>query len=475
MSSNILNLTGLLGSAALISLAAPAGAASLFSNFTPLPATVAAGSLPDDAPFQFGNPAWTQTVLASRTAQLAAGEFNSGNWDMHTLNETGTAAGRYLFAPFETAQAGVQRTDLDTGVTRTIWASPAQFAHVAFDASRWTPWGTYLTAEERWSDPDAIGSSPYGRLFEITNPLAAPEEINLVHRDILPRVSHEGLAFDKDGALYFIDERNGSHVFKYVSATPGTPSFFEKGQTFVLRVGDGTEERATGAADWVALTDADGQPLPGAVTGIDPNGLPFIDGRATPKLDDFRGTAYNRPEDMEIKTLADGRQVLFFATTTDAEVYALNLAETKVTRFADPSSIDAATGAAVGVDFRGADNIAIDGDGTVYIVEDQGDGKADIWATRDADDDGVADFVARWASLSTFGAEPTGLYFDPFRPGIAYVNVQHPADGNDRTILIDATTSIAPVPVPASVALLGSALAAFGGLRLRLRRPRRTA
>ena len=49
---------------------------------------------------------------------------NSGNWDMNTVNETGPHKGRYLFTVFETGQAGVQRHDLLTGATDTIWHSP---------------------------------------------------------------------------------------------------------------------------------------------------------------------------------------------------------------------------------------------------------------------------------------------------------------------------------------------------------------
>jgi hypothetical protein len=39
---------------------------------------------------------------------------------------------------------------------------------------------------------------------------------------------------------------------------------------------------------------------------------------------------------------------------------------------------------------------------------------------------------------STKGAESTGLYFDKFKPNVAYVNVQHPDSGVDRTIMISA-------------------------------------
>ena len=129
----------------MLAFVAPAALAqqSLFSSFTPLAASVATGSLPEATPFQFGNAAWTQLSIADRTTQLAAGQFNTGSWDMIDSNRSGPDAGRYLFTVFETGQAGVQRTDLWTGKTQTVWASPAAApalnSHVAFDASRWTP------------------------------------------------------------------------------------------------------------------------------------------------------------------------------------------------------------------------------------------------------------------------------------------------------------------------------------------------
>jgi hypothetical protein len=414
-----------------------------FDHFTPLLGDTVPGSLPESAPFVLSSPHFSQINIATRDV-TQANRFDSGNWDMHTLNETGPDAGRYLFTVYETSQAGIQRTDLRNMQTTTIWASPAASpaldSHVAFDASRWTPWGSFLTAEESWSDPGKPVSI-YGRLFEVTNPLADPADIVIKHRDILPRVSHEGLAFDKKNALYFIDERNGSHIFKFVSTKPNAKSgdeYFAAGQTFVLRVGDGTVKEATGAATWVAITDANGAPLPGTVVVTDPNGLTALDGRATPKLPAFLGTAFDRPEDMEIRTLRNGRQQLFVATTTNHKVFSIDLASNTVKLFASRDTIDMATGLPVGAAFSNPDNIAIDAKGNMYIVEDQDGGKQDTWFAKDEDNDGVAEAVGKWASLTTIEAEASGLYFDPFRPNVAYVNVQHPESGVDRTMMITA-------------------------------------
>jgi secreted PhoX family phosphatase len=86
---------------------------------------------------------------------------------------------------------------------------------------------------------------------------------------VLPRVSHEGLAFDNANALYFIDELNGGSLYKYVSANPNASTgdqYFNAGQTFVLKVGAGGQFEGnngpaiTGAASWVAITTATGTP-----------------------------------------------------------------------------------------------------------------------------------------------------------------------------------------------------------------------
>jgi secreted PhoX family phosphatase len=76
------------------------------------------------------------------------------------------------------------------------------------DASRWTPWGGYLTAEESWGT-----GSVKGRIFEVTNPITAGQYGgHFVWRTIIPRVSHEGLAFDANNTLYFVDELNGGSI-----------------------------------------------------------------------------------------------------------------------------------------------------------------------------------------------------------------------------------------------------------------------
>ena len=318
-----------------------------FPDFTPL--TSSAGALPVDGPDEatpitLSNAKWSQRTLADRRTQNALVLYsNSGNWDMIASNETGPNAGRYLFMPFETGTAGVQRIDTQDPHydTRTVTiVQPGTQGFVSGDVSRWTPWGGYLTAEESWG-----AGSVKGRLFEVTDPITAA----------------------------------------------------------------------------------------------------------------VKATGYNRPEDIEIQTLADGTQLLY-VNTTDSDIntsgsdgtsrtYNINLSTNVVRLFAAPQTTDLATGAAAGGGFRNADNLAIDHEGNMYIVEDRpGAEDDDIWFAVDLNKDGdlndPGEGIARWVSNGTVGSEFTGLYFDLRNPNIAYVNIQHPDSGVDRTIEIKGSPNL---------------------------------
>jgi secreted PhoX family phosphatase len=428
-----------------------------FSDFTPLPSS-APPTIDESAPITFGNPLFQQRSIADRNAQLFALKPNSGSWDMNTTNETGRHRGRYLFTVFETGQSGVQRHDLWTGETDTIWQSPNPGDHVSFDPSFWTPWGTFITAEESWTTAgDPEHPEIYGRLFELMNPTRAPgiftpvsklsnERATFVHRNVIPRTSHEGIQFDDHWNMYFIDELNGGNIYRFTSTVPrlfvllGWADYFDAGQTSVLRVGDGNTPNATGAFTWVPFTNKWGGPLAGALTITDANGVTSVDARNTTDLAAFKGTDYQRPEDMQIQNIR-GREYLYVTTTTTHEVYRIDLKKQTISVFVNRSTIDLATGLPVGSALASPDNLAVDHDGNIYVVEDRGGGADDdIWFANDINKDGdlndTGEGIGRWASNGTRGSEFTGLYFDPFNKRRAWVNIQHPSSGNDRTIEI---------------------------------------
>jgi len=188
------------------------------------------------------------------------------------------------------------------------------------------------------------------------------------------------------------------------------------------------------------ITDTAGAGLPGAITVTDPNGVTSVDARNTTELPAFKGTDYQRPEDLQIQTV-HGAEYLYVTTTTTNEIYRVALDSNTIAVFADRVTTDVASGAPVGSALASPDNLAIDHDGHIYIVEDRNGGvDNDIWFAKDLNNDGdlndAGEGIGRWASNGTPGSEFTGLYFDPTNKRRAWVNIQHPDSDNDRTIEI---------------------------------------
>jgi secreted PhoX family phosphatase len=451
---------------AFASTQALAAGNTLFDELDPLTAPAVAVSVADEATHGLlvsSAPGINVTVtsLASRSTVGDLGDINVGRyWDMIDTNRTGTDPGRYLFMPFEPSNqagdntaSGALRYDLWTGKAETIVPVGTQNWQRG-DASQWAPWGGWITGEENFS-PNSATTVASGRLFEVTNPTTATATNltdgngNLVQRNnVIPRVSHEGLAFDSANNFYFIDENSSGSFYKFVSDQPNATSgdaFFEAGTVYAMKVGAGSNASASGAFTWAALDPLD------------------ADGRRA--ADNVGATAYNRPEDMEIFTLGNGNEAIAFTATGTHDVWTVDLATNQVFQLVTRNTIDVATGLAVGSALASPDNMAKDADGNLYIIEDQGVPNADIWQVIDADKDGVAEGVKRWAALQVAGAEPTGLFFDPFDPTKAYLNIQHPNSDNDRLLMI----SVSAVPEPETYAMLLAGLGLVGAVARRRR------
>jgi secreted PhoX family phosphatase len=392
---------------------------------------------------------FTQTKVVDTAAIKADPDFATtfANWDMIALDPSN----RYIFVPTEVGSgAGLFRYDTQTGdvvtalkgnltgpgsTTPATW-NPKNDYFASFDPATYTPYNTVLVGEE--------GSR--GRLFEWTNPLAAPTVApNVVWRSNIPSVAHEGVRFDSQGALYFIDESNTGSIYKFV---PKTANDLSIGQTFVLKVnaytGNASETwdsvgnaaaTRTGAFTWTAVTDANGNKL----TTANPFDYANFGGRVA--ADELKATPYGRPEDLEI--VGDN---LYLATTSENAVYRVDLKNNTINVFANRNTIDGVTGKPVGTDFVTPDNIASDAAGNIFILEDNEPIGGDIWKAADTNGDGVADSISRWASLTVPGSEPTGLIATN-NPDEFIVSIQHPTSGNASIWKISAAEISAKIDI----------------------------
>lgn len=374
-------------------------------------------------------------------------------WDMVSFDDTG----KFIFIPHETAMgAGVTRYDIDNDTATVLFSGDAQGVRGtladwsndwgAFDPSTYTPNKTLFLAEE-WSGQ--------GRVMEVLNPMADPEDIQKRELNVIPNVAHEGLRFSPNGkTLYFVDEWNSGSLYKINFSDPS--DYAKGGQVFVLSVdafnGDASENynhplnqsaTRTGAATWVPMTDKQGK----ALTSIDPFKNGVSDSCTNPETfggrcaaDELGATPFGRPEDMETGRLRNGHTVVYFAATSERTVYSveeLGDNEAMVRVFASDADTPKNLGfPATTAQMNSPDNLAQDALGNIYIVEDAPNRSnigGDIWFARDVNGDGVAESIDHFMSIVADGAEATGMIFNPVNPAQFVVSVQHP-DSTDLNV-----------------------------------------
>lgn len=403
--------------------------------FEPIPASAYAESTSDAAvlnsqPWLIPS-GYTQSIVSDENSlniyQNGDGSAASDWPDMNTVNETGKHAGRYLYRTHEVRPGAVTPftggalsvVDLKTGATRVLvqgddWE--------ALDGIVWTPWRTILFAEETITavlpDPD-VPAAKSGLLYELEldrNDLMKAKQVTA--RPLLGSLAHEGIELDAEGNVYVIDEERSGAIYKFVPEHYGDLS---SGQLYALKVADGAK---TGAASWVALDMAQVQ----------------IDARVAAKA--VGATPYCRPEDLErigntLYAALTCEDVANPANTSGAgAVLAIRLGKTpKVSYFVAPGiNVPKEDKALQVTGMKSPDNLAKGPDGRLWIVEDNV--PSDIWvAEPDRDGDGYSDGVSLFASLKDMEAEGTGIYFGT-DPRKLFVNVQHSATRNDKTMVI---------------------------------------
>lgn len=364
--------------------------------------------------------------------------------------------GKYLFLPHEIFMgAGLSRYNIKKDETQVLFAGNQQgpvtgdwtYDFGAFDPARITPNGTLIAGEE-WSGR--------GRVIEVLNPYdKAPEDPQAAVRgdwrvlDAFPLVAQEGIGFSKqkyNKVIYFVDENNSGSIYKLVLKKKGD---YTRGQTFVLKVDNFNDDPAanwddvtgsrTGNATWVPMTDRRGNPL----TETNPFGDDAEKFSGRQAADEVGGTPYGRPEDVEVGTLANGNEVLYFAATSERTVYSIEMKgrnKAIVREFAsDANTLKNDGFVGTTAEMNSPDNLAQDALGNIYIIEDAPNSSSiggDVWFARDTNNDGVAESIDHFMSLRVAGSEATGMIFNPVKPAEFAIAVQHPTS-TDLSIITD--------------------------------------
>ncbi|GAB3278603.1 alkaline phosphatase PhoX [Parahaliea aestuarii] len=364
---------------------------------------------------------------------------NASMWDMVAFDPSG----KFLFIPHETAMgAGLSRYSIEEDRTEVLFSGDATAVMGeegnweqdwgAFDPATFTPYGTVLLGEE-WSGE--------GRVMEVLNPYADPQDIQVVEKESFANLSHEGIRFGtvQTNTVYFVDEDHSGSIYKFVASD----DTFDAGDTYVLVVhdfgGDASQnwdadinlgESRTGSAYWKKIA-SNGVMEDGIEQDAFENAANFRAGRIA--ADQAGGTPFGRPEDVEVGVLGNRREVLYFAATSENTVYSVemrgrDMAVVRVFASEDHTPKNVGFLPTTGK-INSPDNLAQDALGNIYIIEDApngGDVGGDIWFVRDADNDGEAESVDHFLSIQVDGAEATGMIFNPAVPTQFVVSVQHP-------------------------------------------------
>jgi uncharacterized protein len=276
-----------------------------------------------------------------------------------------------------------------------------------------TPWGTVITCEELedGADGNGDGYGDYGWAIEVDPAMGV-----VVDQD------HDSLP-DKLWAMGHFRHENAAVASDWQTVYEGADDFFH-GFMFKF-VADSVAQLGTGKLYVLALTDS----VHGVWRQV-PNVTQSERNRTLQLADSLGATNFTRIEDVEIGP--DG--YIYLASTAPGRIYRFKdqgMAVTHFDTFVDNAAflIHHPLGATM-VYFDACDNLAFDGEGNLWVLQDGSEGY--IWVIG-------ADHTAATPNLRIFGcspfaSEPTGITFSSdFK--FMFLSLQHPYAGNSEPIL----------------------------------------
>ena len=248
--------------------------------------------------------------------------------------------------------------------------------------------------------------------------------------------------------MYFIDELNGGNIYRYTSAASfgddhvgQAPTTSRPARPSSCASATATRRTPRARSPGFRSPTPTGAALPGALTITDVNGVTSVDARNTTNLAAFKGTDYQRPEDMQIQTVQWRRVSLRDDDHHERGLRAQPEDEHDL-RLREPEHHRPGHGPCGGLR-AGQPRQSGDRPRREHLHHrgPQRRRRRRHLVRQGPEQGRRSDRPGRrhrraGPPTARSGSEFTGLYFDPTDKRRAWVNIQHPGSGNDRTIEI---------------------------------------
>lgn len=331
----------------------------------------------------------------------------------------GSSTNGYLSINSEKFPGGVTVLDVNLDATNREWLVTASekvdFSPVggtAYNCSgAITSWGTVISCEEVTAfDGNGDGYYDYGWSVEV-DPVT---KVVIDKRWAMGNFAHENVAIHPNNQTFYQGaDSDPGYIFKFVADQPEDLS---SGKLYVY------QGSKNGSGNWILLN----------------NTTKYERNTTLQQCTSVGATVFKGVEDIEVGP--DGK--LYVAVKDECVVYRFTdsdpLTGTTVSDFETYAGgmnydIDYGTGTVSEPWGCGNDNLAFDGEGNLWVLQD-GD-KNYIWLVKNGHTQ--ASPLVELFGVSPFGSEPTGITFTPDYKYM-YISIMHPSSSNNSTYQQDA-------------------------------------
>ena len=362
-----------------------------------------------------------QRIIRTGDALTSGGNFGGQPDFTGYVPIAGSSTNGYLSISSETVPAECAILSLSFNTNNKLWSvsSSGKVAFpltdigyvMAFCSGTVTPKNTIMVCEEVTTNIDGNndGYEDLGWIIEID-----PATRTVINQDAsggvdklwaMGRQKHENVTIKSDQSVAYwgADDETYGYVYKFIPTVAGN---FSAGTLYVL------ETTGLGGGTWKQVNNTTQAERNNTVAASTAAGA-------------FN---FNRVEDMEIGP--DGK--IYFSSTATGTVYrfedngaTINNLEPFVEHTIYNIDVE---GSAVPVQFEWPDNLAFDGDGNLWILQDGGENH--IWVV--APSHTTATPAIRIFANTPLGSEATGITFSPDYK-FMFLSIQHPNGANNST------------------------------------------